>query len=40
MTEAYKQFFNFEMYRRPECYGLIVERKGVGEPVSGHSEIG
>jgi predicted amidohydrolase len=33
MTEAYKRFFNFEMYRRPEYYGLIVERKGVGEPV-------
>ena len=33
MTEAYKRFFNFEMYRRPECYGLIVERKGVGAPI-------
>jgi predicted amidohydrolase len=33
MTEPYKRFFNFEMYRRPECYRLIVERKGVGEPV-------
>jgi predicted amidohydrolase len=33
MTEAYKRFFNFEMYRRPEYYGLIVERKGVCEPV-------
>ena len=25
MTEAYKRFFDFKTYRRPECYGLIVE---------------
>jgi predicted amidohydrolase len=33
MCDAYKRFFDFEMYRRPECYRLIVERKGAGEPV-------
>jgi len=33
MCDAYKRFFDFEQYRRPECYGLIVERKGVGEPL-------
>jgi predicted amidohydrolase len=33
MCDAYKRFFDFEMYRRPECYRLITERKGVGEPV-------
>ncbi len=33
LCDAYKRFFNFEQYRRPECYRLIVERKGVGEPL-------
>ena len=33
MCDAYKRFFNFEQYRRPECYRLIVERKGMGEPL-------
>jgi len=32
MCDAYKRFFNFEQYRRPECYRLIVDRKGLGEP--------
>ena len=26
ICEVYKRFFDFETYRRPECYGLIVER--------------
>ena len=34
MTEPYKRFFDFGTYRRPECYRLIVERKGVGEPLA------
>ena len=25
---VYKRFFDFAQHRRPECYGLIVERKG------------
>ena len=25
MCAAYKRFFDFEQYRRPECYGLIAE---------------
>ena len=29
-TVAYKRFFDFELYRRPECYRLITERKGIG----------
>jgi hypothetical protein len=33
MCDAYKRFFDFEQYRRPECYRLIVERKGVGAPL-------
>jgi N-carbamoyl-D-amino-acid hydrolase len=33
MTVAYKKFFDFDLYRRPECYTLIVERKGIGDPV-------
>jgi len=33
MCDAYKRSFDFEKYRRPECDRLIVERKGVGEPV-------
>jgi predicted amidohydrolase len=28
MCAAYKRFFDFEQYRRPECYGLLTERKG------------
>jgi len=32
-TVAYKRFFDFETYRRPDCYGLIVERKGSGPPL-------
>jgi len=31
--DAYKKFFDFGMYRRPECYRLITQRKGVGEPL-------
>jgi len=27
MCEAYKRFFDFGTYRRPECYGLIVETR-------------
>jgi predicted amidohydrolase len=27
MCETYKRFFDFAQYRRPECYGLITERK-------------
>lgn len=34
MCDAYKRFFDFETYRRPECYGLITERKGAGDPIS------
>ena len=33
MTEPYKRFFDFATYRRPECYGLIVERKAAGPPL-------
>jgi len=27
--------FNFAKHRRPEHYGLIVERTGAGEPLGG-----
>jgi len=27
MCDAYKRFFNFAQYRRPECYGLITAPK-------------
>lgn len=33
MTTAYKKFFDFGLYRRPECYNLIVERKAAGNPI-------
>jgi hypothetical protein len=33
IVAAYKRFFDFGIYRRPEYYGLIVEHKEVGEPV-------
>lgn len=32
-TAAYKRFFDFDTYRRPECYRLITERRGIGDPV-------
>ena len=30
MCDAYKRFFDFARYRRPECYGLIAEPKRAG----------
>lgn len=33
LTAAYKKFFDFGLYRRPECYTLIVERKAAGDPI-------
>ena len=33
MCDAYKRFFDFAMYRRPETYRLITERKGAGDPI-------
>jgi predicted amidohydrolase len=30
-----KHVFNFEKHRRPEHYGLIIDRVGVGEPLGG-----
>ena len=33
MCDAYKRFFDFQMYRRPEAYRLITERQGAGDPL-------
>jgi hypothetical protein len=34
LCTAYKtSIFNFAAHRRPEHYGLIVERTGAGEPL-------
>jgi predicted amidohydrolase len=33
LTAPYKRFFDFATYRRPEHYGLIVERRGAGSPL-------
>lgn len=33
LTREYKSFFDFATYRRPECYGLITERKEAGPPI-------
>lgn len=32
-TRAYKRFFDFDTYRRPQAYRLIVDRQGVGPPL-------
>ncbi len=32
-TAEYKTFFDFDTRRRPECYGLITERRGAGAPL-------
>ena len=31
--EIQDNIFNFSLHREPQHYGLIVERKGVGEPL-------
>ena len=32
-TRDYKDFFDFESYRRPDAYGLVVTRKAAGAPL-------
>jgi len=34
LCDAYKRFFDFNMYRRPEAYRLITERRGAGPPIA------
>ena len=38
MTRAYKRFFDFATYRRPECYGLIVTRQSAGAALAPGSD--
>ncbi len=38
MCDAYKRFFDFDMYRRPEANRLITERRGAGPPISAGGE--
>lgn len=37
-TRAYKRFFDFDTYRRPQAYRLIVERQGAGPPIASGEE--
>jgi len=38
MTAAYKRFFDFAANRRPECYGLITERRAAGPSLAARGD--
>ncbi len=38
LCDAYKRFFDFGTYRRPDAYGLITARRGAGSPIATRGE--